>query len=59
MTGIRNKVIICSGALLSILCADPASASTKQLVRLAYFEGGAYPVHSVLRDEFHRQLERL
>ncbi|MEW5992916.1 MAG: ABC transporter substrate binding protein [Candidatus Zixiibacteriota bacterium] len=38
--------------------ASQAANPIKQF-RLAYFEGGQYPVHSVIRSEFTRQLERV
>ncbi|UCE24302.1 MAG: TolC family protein [Candidatus Zixiibacteriota bacterium] len=48
-------------ALLSLIVTTTgiSSAETKRTFNLGYFEGGPYPVHSLLRAEFYDQLEQL
>ncbi len=50
----RVSTVVCSSIVIS--CTAGPSAQSAQQLRLAYFEGGQYPVHSILREEFTRQL---
>ncbi len=56
MTKINRRVITGLCALIVIGWAAELSAQPVKQLRLAYFEGGQYPVHSILRREFTRQL---
>jgi len=57
MTKINRRVITGICALIVIGWAAELSAQSVKQLRLAYFEGGQYPVHSILRKEFTRQLQ--
>jgi len=45
--------------LLAILIILPNSYAGNTQIRMAYFEGGKYPYHDRLKEEFHRQLEAI
>jgi outer membrane protein TolC len=57
MTKVGRMVLACVSAFLAVGSATDVSARSAKLFRLGYFEGGNYPVHSYLRDEFNRQLQ--
>jgi outer membrane protein TolC len=56
MTNIYQRVITGICALIVIGWTAGQSTESVKHFRLAYFEGGQYPVHSILRKEFTHQL---
>lgn len=57
MSKVGRIVLACVGALLAVEFATEVSAQPAKVFRLGYFEGGEYPIHYQLREEFHRQLQ--
>ncbi len=53
----NRRVLAYIGVFIAIVFEAGASAQPAKRFRLGYFEGGAYPVNSILREEFIRQLK--
>jgi putative ABC transport system substrate-binding protein len=57
MVKVGRKVLACVSAFLTVGSAIDVSAQSAKLFRLGYFEGGNYPFHHELREEFIQQLQ--
>ena len=54
---LAQRVLLAAVALVSL--ADSSQAAEPKKIRLGYFEGGKYPYHDRLKDEFFRQLNTI
>ena len=52
------RLLICITLLLALLPVNSFAKDTEK-INVGYFEAGHYPVHSLLRDEYFKQLQQL